>query len=177
MERIKLFVVLGLLVFLVAGCARGEQPSWGTSGSIVITLTMRGDVDSSVKYFVALDTDGNVLTGPGDDPAEWSGFYVLRWAEGNFYFQNRSGEEQFFSGGSVSGATIKMEVNLSDLGKPSTLEVMVATTDRGGNVLDALGNYFTVRLNSQSYVYREETSSDTSNAAGDIRKVEIEVRR
>lgn len=177
MERIRLFVVLGLSIFLVAGCARGEQPTWGTSGSIVITLTMRADVDSSVKYFVALDTDGNVLTGPGNDPAEWSGFYVLRWTDGNFYFRNKNGEERFFSGGSVSGVTLKMDVDLSDLDKPSMLEVMVATTDKGGNVLDALGNYFTVRLNSQSYVYREDASSDTSNAAGDIRKVEIEVRR
>jgi hypothetical protein len=54
---------------------------------------------------------------------------------------------------------------------------MVVTTDRGGNVLDALGNYFTVRLGSQSYVYREDTPFDTGNASGDILRVEVEVRR
>ena len=70
-----------------------------------------------------------------------------------------------------------MEINLAQLGEPSTLEVMVVTTDRGGNVLDALGNYFTVRLGSQSYVYREDTPFDTGNASGDILRVEVEVRR
>ncbi|NSW76173.1 MAG: hypothetical protein HPY68_05255 [Candidatus Atribacteria bacterium] len=177
MERIKVVLILGLLVFFVSGCARGEQPTWGTGSEIVITLTMRGNVDSGVEYLVALDTDGNVLTGPKKDPAEWSGFYVLRWAGNNFYLRNPNGEERFFSGGSVSGSIMKMDVDLSDLGKPSTLDVMVVTTDKGGNILDSLGNYFTVRLGSQSYVSREDASADTGNASSDILRVEIEVRR
>ncbi|MEN3186975.1 MAG: hypothetical protein ABDK94_04920 [Atribacterota bacterium] len=177
MEGIKTIVVLGFLILFVAGCARGEQPTWGTGSEIRITLTLRGNVDSDVEYLVALDPDGNVLTGPGKDPLEWRGFYVLHRAGNNFYFRSPNGEERFFSGGSVSGAIMKMDVDLSDLGKPSTLEVMVVTTDKGGNVLDTLENYFTVRLGSQSYVFREDTPLDAGNASGDILKVEIEVRR
>jgi len=177
MRKSKVFVILGLLAFLAAGCARGEQPHWGVSKGVVITLTMRGNIDSGVRYLVALDTDGNIITGPDEDPADWSGFYVFRWADSNFYFQDKTGQEQFFSGGTLSGSTLKMEIDLAQLGEPSTLEVMVVTTDRGGNVLDALGNYFTVRLGSQSYVYREDTPFDTGNASGDILRVEVEVRR
>lgn len=177
MEKIKWFLVLGCLVLLVAGCARGEQPTWGVSRGVVITLTVRGSVDPGVRYFVAIDTDGNVLTGPDSDPAKWGSFYVLWWADNNFYFRDKNGEERFFTGGTVSGSTVKMEIELSQLGDPSTLEIMVVTTDRGGNVLDSLGNYFTVRLGSQSYTFREDSPFDTEKASGDILRVEVEVRR
>lgn len=172
------FLFLGFVVILVAGCAWGEQPSWGAKSKIVLTLTFRGTISSDVKYFVALDTDGNVLTGPKGDPTDWGDFYVLWWTDNNFYFQDPGGSGQFFSGGNVSGEVIKMEVDLAQLGDPTTLEVMAVTTDRGGNILDALGNYFTVRLSSQSYVYREDdVSLDIDNASADLRKIEIEVRQ
>ena len=57
MRKSKVFVILGLLAFLAAGCARGEQPHWGVSKGVVITLTMRGNIDSGVRYLVALDTE------------------------------------------------------------------------------------------------------------------------
>ncbi|MGQ9472960.1 MAG: hypothetical protein ACUVQZ_05475 [Candidatus Caldatribacteriaceae bacterium] len=172
----KFFLLLGFVMILVAGCAWGKQPSWGAKGKIILTLTFRGTISSDVKYFVALDTDDNVLTGPKSDPNEWNNFYVLWWIDNNFYFQSPGESEQFFFGGNISGEVMEMEVDLSQLRDPTTLEIMVVTTDRGGNILDALGNYFTVRLGSQSYVYREDASLDVDDASADLRKVEVEVQ-
>ncbi len=171
-------LILASVALIVAGCAHGEQPSWGEGAkSVIITVTTQGEISTSMEYFIALDTDGNLLTGPGDDPTQWNTFYRLRWANGNFYFRKPGESEQFFTNSSVAGNTITVEVDMDDLGDPSLLDIMVVTTDRGGNLVDALANYFTVRLGSQSYVSRSDASSEVSNPQGDIVRVEVEVKR
>jgi hypothetical protein len=67
-------LILAVLVtsIIVAGCARGDQPSWGEIGkTMTVQGIMRGLASSQFIYYFVFDTDGNILTGPKADPNTW----------------------------------------------------------------------------------------------------------
>lgn len=160
---------------LLSGCAAGEQPSWGEAGkSITFRVTCREALDPSFVYRIAIDTDGNVLTGPSKDPADWQGLYVVEWKNGNAWLSLPSGASKYILESSF-GTTAEATVSLEDLGSPDQVEVMVVVEDSGGNVLDTLSSFFTVRLKYQRFVSKSDSSGDTDNPKADLTQVSVEV--
>uniref|UniRef100_A0A7V4TGT9 Uncharacterized protein n=1 Tax=Candidatus Caldatribacterium saccharofermentans TaxID=1454753 RepID=A0A7V4TGT9_9BACT len=173
MRRMVFLVLLGLLF---AGCAFGEQPQWGEAGkTVTFRITCKGNLDPNLVYRVAIDTDGNALTGPSGDPGEWTGLYVLEWRNGTPWLLHPDGTRTYVSAGNFSGQTAEATVNLEDLGNPGQLEVMVAVEDGGGNIIDALRTFFTVRLKYQRFVERSDEEGDAKDPSGDLLRVSVEV--
>jgi hypothetical protein len=172
-RRLLLCVLLG---FLCAGCAFGEQPQWGEAGkTVTFRITCKEDLDQSLVYRVAVDTDGNALTGPSNDPGEWTGLYILEWRNGTPRLLRPDGTQAYIPVGSFFGQTAEATVNLEDFGNPGQLEVMVAVEDSGGNVVDALRTFFTVRLRYQRFVERGDEEGDAKDPSGDLLRVSVEV--
>lgn len=169
-----LFFLVGCL--LLSGCAAGEQPSWGEAGkSITFRVTCQENLDPNLTYRIAIDTDGNVLTGPSKDPADWQGLYVLEWKSGSAWLSLPSGASNYVLDSTFSGTTAEATVSLEALGSPDQVDVMVVVEDGGGNVLDTLSSFFTVRLKYQRFVSKSDSLGDTDNPSADLAQVVVEV--
>lgn len=168
--------VLFLIGMLCAGCARGEQPQWGEAGkAVTFRVTCRGTLDPGFAYRFAIDTDGNVLTGPSSTPDEWENVFILEWRNGVCSLLSPKGVRTYILESSFSGQTAEASVDLEALGNPEQMEVMALTEDSGGNVLDALRTFFTVRLKYQQSVTRSDEENDAREPSGDILRVSVEV--
>lgn len=173
---LRVVPVLLLCAALCAGCAWGEQPQWGEAGkAVTFRVTCKGTLDPGLVYRIAIDTDGNVLTGPSGNPDEWKDVHVLEWRNGNAFLVAPSGTRTYLAESSFSGQTLEAQVGLEALGNPDQMEVMVLVEDSGGNIVDRLSTFFTVRLKYQQSVSRSDGEGDASTPSGDILRVSIEV--
>ena len=88
MKRNLCLMIIGLVIIvgcIASGCARGDQPSWGEIGkTMTVRGVMKGLVSSQYIYYFVFDPDGNILTGPKDNPNTWDNYYVARYDGGNF---------------------------------------------------------------------------------------------
>ncbi|MCS7242895.1 hypothetical protein [Candidatus Caldatribacterium sp.] len=168
--------VLFLCGVLCAGCAWGEQPSWGETGkAVTFQVTCSGTLDPGLVYRIAIDTDGNVLTGPSDDPDDWKNMYILEWRNGVASLLSPDGKRTYLLESSFSGRVFEARVDLEALGHPEQMEVMVVVEDEEGNVVDSLQNFLTVRLRYQQSVSRSDEGGDALDPSGDILRVNVEV--
>lgn len=173
---LRVISVLFLCAALCAGCAWGEQPQWGEAGkAVTFRVACKGMLDPGLVYRIAIDTDGNVLTGPSGDPGEWKNVYILEWRNGNAFLVAPDGTRTYLAEGSFSGQTLEAQVSLETLGNPDEMELMVLVEDGGGNVVDRLPTFFTVRLRYQQSVSRSDGEGDASTPSGDILRVSVEV--
>lgn len=169
--------VLFLCGLFFAGCAAGEQPQWGELGkALTFRITCKGTLSSEVTYRIAIDTDGNSLTGPSGDPGDWRNVYVLEWRNGNAFLLAPDGTRTYLPESTFSGQVAEANIALEALGNPEQIEVMVLTEDSGGNVLDRLRTFFTVRLKYQQSVVRGDDEGDATQPSGDILQVAVEMQ-
>ncbi len=173
---LRILCVLFLCGVLCAGCARGEQPQWGETGrAVTFRITCRGELDPELTYRIAIDTDGDALTGPSSNPSEWNNLYVLEWRNGNAFLLAPGGTRTYLLESSFSGQNAEAKIGLETLGSPEQLEVMALVEDSGGNILERLRTFFTIRLKYQQLVSRSDEEGDASNPSADILRVSVEV--
>lgn len=172
----RVLCVLFLCGILCAGCAWGEQPQWGETGkAVTFRMTCKGELDPEFTYRIAIDTDGDALTGPSSNPREWNNVYILEWRNGNAFLLSLSGTRTYLLESSFFGQTAEAKISLEALGSPEQLEVMALVEDSGGNILDRLRTFFTIRLKYQQSVFRSDEEGDASNPSGDILRLSVEV--
>ncbi|MCX6091017.1 MAG: hypothetical protein NTX88_11740 [Candidatus Atribacteria bacterium] len=168
--------LLFLSLILLSGCARGDQPSWGEIGkTMTVRVYFQGLVTSGHTYYYVFDTDGNILTGPQNDPKTWDTYYVARYENGAFYLKKPDGTQSFLTTGEVNGSTLSLSFDLDDLNNPKTIEIQVVSADILGNVLDSLANYFSIDPALQRFITKTDTTGDSGEAGADIIKVEVEI--
>jgi len=161
-----LLIVLGLMIG-VGGCARlpnGPEPPPGEPKyQLKITVEVKGEINTFKGiYYIALDTDGNPATGPGEDISWWEGnFYYVKLDNMGCYLYPKEEGSAIVLTSSVFDNKKKLQVTiaLSDLGNPeSSIEINAVTTDSGGyTTYDYLENYFSII--TQLYQTGEGTSS------------------
>ncbi|MBC7217546.1 MAG: hypothetical protein H5U36_05200 [Candidatus Caldatribacterium sp.] len=172
----RMVFILFLSALFLAGCAAGEQPQWGEAGkAVTFRVTCKGNLDPGFVYRIAVDTDGNALTGPSSNPSFWEEVYVLEWRNGVCYLLSPDGTRVYIFESTFSGQTAEATVDLEALGNPDQMEVMALVEDDGGNVLDYLRNFFPVRLKYQQSVTRTDEEGDASEPSADILRVSVEV--
>lgn len=173
---LRMVFILFLSAALLAGCAAGEQPQWGEPGkAVTFRVACRGNLDPEFVYRIAVDTDGNALTGPSSNPSSWEKVYVLEWRNGVCSLLSPDGVRTYILGSTFSGQTAEATVDLEALGNPDQIEVMALVEDGGGNILDHLQTFFRVRLKDQRFVTRTDEEGDASEPSADILRVSIEV--
>lgn len=173
-----LWSTLALVALILAGCAWGEQPDWSSEGdSLRLSSFWEGEVSSEFVYYFAFDPDGDPLTGPESDPADWESgdYYIVRWERSNFYLR-KPGEGEFtFYDGEVDGDEIWLELSLEEMGNPEVVDIMVVSTDLGGNFKDSLDRYFSVYAD-QDFVSRDDPLSDVEEPSANLERVEVEIQ-
>ena len=175
-----LFIIILILLIgcsMVTGCARGDQPSWGEIGkTMTVRGVMKGLVSSQYIYYFVFDPDGNILTGPKDNPNTWDNYYVARYDGGNFYLKKPNGTQTFINDASANDTTVTMTINLEELNSPSSIEFMAVTTDIQGNVLDSLSNYKVLKIQYQRFFSFNDTTGEPGESGADISRIEVEVQ-
>jgi len=180
MKKMPFFFLFSfILVFslIIGGCARGDQPSWGEIGkTMTVRAIMKGMVSTGYIYYFAFDTDGNILTGPSNDPSTWDKYYVARYESGNFYLKKPDGTQTFINDANAQNTTVSMSINLEELNNPKSIEFMAVTTDIQGNVLDSMLNYRPLNIQYQRFFPFTDTTGEISEAGADISRIEVEVQ-
>lgn len=178
-KNYSLWSMLVLVALILAGCAWGEQPDWDSEGdTLVLSSFWEGEISSNFVYYFAFDPDGDPLTGPNTDPADWEEsqkYYVVKWERSNFYLQKPGERETFFYDGWVEGNEIRIELSLEEMGNPGVVDIMVVSTDLGGNLKDYLERYFSV-YTDRPYTPREDFLSDEEEPSANLSRVEVEIR-
>lgn len=136
-----------LFVVFVSGCARGSDVISTPKKYIEITLTVKGEINSSSgTYLIAFDVDDEYpAEGPyfdaDDNLYNWTDRIVLKDNVFSLVHREEEGGETFspFQRGAISDKEVIVTIDLELLGNPTKLDVNLFTTDSGGKPLDALG--------------------------------------
>jgi hypothetical protein len=147
-------LLIGAVILLLGGCARypsttSDVPE--TKSTLYSSITVRGVINSTYYYFLAIDTDGDPATGPVPIVAgpEWgNGWGTISGLGANsplreppFYVMYHNGQLQQFRNGTpigapyrgeiVDGNRLAVEVTLEALGTPlpDTLQLNWITLD------------------------------------------------
>ena len=180
MRRTSLIILTGLILVvsgIAVGCARGDQPSWGELGkTFTVRAIMKGQVSTQYTYYFVFDSDGNILTGPKNDPNSWGNYYVARYEGGNFYLKKPDGTQAFINDASAQNTTVTMSINLDELNSPKSIEFMAVTTDIQGNTLDSLSNYRVLNIQYQRFFTFTDATGETGEAGADFSRIEAEVQ-
>lgn len=144
-------LLLCLIIFFVAGCARGPFTTPVSLDQLTLKITVKGNItgNGTGYYYFVFNAQGNFLS---SDISTWTDY--IRFGDDGFKIAHRNGTNPrdftdlvTFTKGSISNdnKTIIITLNLSELTSTPTITNMLVnfvTADKNGiyyEVVDALG--------------------------------------